>query len=197
MLPRTAFCMFCEDVRQEVNHKTSYIGAYPSAIAFPADAPPGTPLWLPKLVVAVWLTIDVNDRVERATITVTIPPGQTEVSRLVIPEEDLLPPQPEGDWVRRYILAVSISLINLAITQEGFIEVDIETEEGVISAGRLKVVAPARPDQAALCANLPNSSANDSLPLSQQSPGAVPYTGPSRVRRRPPARRTARTPVPG
>jgi hypothetical protein len=194
MLPRTASCIFCEDVRQEVNHKTSYIGAYPSAIAFPADAPPGTPLWLLKLVVAVWLTIDVNDRLERATITVTIPPGRTEVSRLVIPEEHLLPPQPEGDWVRRYVLAVSISLINLSITHEGFIEVNIETEDGVISAGRLKVVASAKPDQTGPLRE-PNSSPTASPPPSEQSPDAAPASEPSLAPRRRAGRRSARTPA--
>jgi hypothetical protein len=196
MLPRTTFCMFCDDVRQEINSKTSYIGAYPSAVAFPPNPPPEALLLMSKLVVLVWLIVDINDKVESTTITVSIPPGQTEIFRQEIPPEQLTPPAPEGDWLQRYSLHVALPFINLVLPHEGFIEVNVETEQGKISAGRLKVVAPGRPDPATLSGGLVLSSPTASPPPSEQSPPAAPATRTRRVPRRSSTRRTPRTPEP-
>src|SRR5580658_391434 len=106
MLPRTAFCLFCDDLRQEVNSKSSYMGAYPAVLAFPPNPPPEAQLWLPKLVVAIWLIVDVEDKLERVTFTVTVPPGQTEIVRSEVPPEQLVPPLPLESWVRRHVLHV-------------------------------------------------------------------------------------------
>jgi hypothetical protein len=98
MLPRTAFCLFCDDIRQEINNKASYMGVYPSAVAFPPDPQPEALLLLPRFFVAVWLMIDINDKLERVSLTVSIPPGQTEIFRLEVPPEQLAPPVPVEDW---------------------------------------------------------------------------------------------------
>lgn len=158
MLPRTAFCLFCDDVRQEVNSKTSYMGVYPVALAFPPNPPPDVQLLLPKLVVAVWFVTDANDKLERATINVSIPPGQTEIYRFDVPPEQLTPPPVTEDWIRRHSLNIVLPIMNLVLPHEGFIEVNVETEQGKISAGRLKVVVPGRPDPTTLTESFTSSS---------------------------------------
>src|ERR1700729_4077122 len=150
MLPRTAFCLFCDDFRQEVNSKASYMGTYPAVLAFPPNPPPEAQLWLPKIVVAIWLIIDIEDKLERATFSITMPPGQTEVFRSDVPLEQLARPANMESWTRRQLIHTVVPLFNLVFPHEGFIEVNIETEQGRMSAGRLKVQVPGRPDPISL-----------------------------------------------
>jgi hypothetical protein len=145
--------------------------------------------------VVVWLIIDVNDRLEHAAITVSIAPGQTEIYRVEVPPEQLIPPAPEGDWVRRYTLHVAVPFINLVLPHEGFIEVNVETEQGNISAGRLKVVVPGRPDPRVFFSEataLPTASP----PRSEQSLSDARATKRRTSRRLPSGRRCGRTLAP-
>jgi hypothetical protein len=88
-LPRTAFCLFCDDAQQEVNSKMSYMGVYPANLTFPPSTDPNAQYILPRLFLPLWLNTDVNDKLEHVTITVSIPPGRTKILRLEVPAEQL------------------------------------------------------------------------------------------------------------
>lgn len=194
MLPRSAFCLFCDDARQEVGNKTSYMGVYPTDIVFPPSPPPETQIVLPKLVVAAWLITDIADKPEHLTITVSAP-GNPELLKMQVSSDQLAAVSAAAPgWAQRHLVHAVFPFLNLPLPHEGFFTVVFETERETIQAGRLRVVIPDRPDPGAVPQDPILSSPTASPPPSEQSLSDVPATKRQPVRRRPSSRRSARTP---
>lgn len=191
---RSAYCLFCDDVRYEAGNKVSYMGVYSGeiALAAPSGATLGAQLVLPKLVIAFWLTSDIADKPSRALLTVYAPPDRTEIFKYELP---LQPPQPTPDWVRKYFISGQMPFLNLPIKGNGFLEVTIDTERESFVVGRLRITvqAPAVADQGKASV----SAAPIALPPpSEQSLAAAPGSERQPAPGRPRRRRIARTPVP-
>ena len=193
--PRTAFCMFCDDLRMEAGNKISYMGTYRGEIIL--EVPQGSydPILFPKFVVMAWLFSDWDDKPERITMRVYAPPGKTEVLRIDIPHDQLGATTALFDDPTKYLFNAGIPIVNFPLHGEGEIEVTIETERETIRAGRLKVrinrTGPVlNADQHG--ATLASSIAP--LPPSEQSPTSAPATKPRRVRRRLSSLRNEQTP---
>lgn len=183
--PRTGFCLFCDDVRAEVGNKLSFMGVYGDAMMFPEGIPAEQPIIAPKLAIAIWLICDINDKPDTLTARVYAPPGRTEVGVVHQSSEqistiwDTLTRSAQAD-ARKISLQAVVQFGNFLLAHEGFIEVTIETDQGTIRAGRLRIHIPGRPDPSTL--NVP--------PSSDQTPPAPERASP----RRPSTRRSRRTP---
>lgn len=194
--PRFAHCLFCDDIRVEVGNKQSLMGIYIGDIVL-SGIPQGAPLQLPKFAICVWLFSDWGDYPEYVEIRVYTPPGKTEVLKMRTPRDQMAPPTPIFDDPARLALYVPLQFANFVFMDEGEIEVVVETEQGALKAGRLRVRMPERPGQTPETSATPSTgSPTASRPPSEQSPDAAPETEPSRARRRPSIRRFGRTPDP-
>lgn len=195
-----AHCVFCDDVRQEVGNKLSLMGMYMGDIVLPAAPPVGVPAILPKFAICVWLLCDWGDNPERITVRVYAPPGRTEITKMEATQGQIAPPVPLFDDPTKLSLITLLPIFNFAIFDEGEIEVTVETEQGTLRAGRLRVQMPSRHVQTDT-SSAPSPATSDSptappLP-SEQSSAGLPETKPARSQRHPSTRRTARAPERG
>jgi hypothetical protein len=130
--PLTTHCIFCDDVRQEIGSKMSFMGIYSDELL----VPPPLPVFLPRFAVVVWLKFNVDDRPIRAlTVRVTPPTKQDAiVSIMALPEHR---PVHEGATTQSWRMVVHIA--GLAIKETGTIDVEVETERGLIRVDQLPV----------------------------------------------------------
>jgi hypothetical protein len=181
-IPRTAFCLFCDDIRMEIGNKPSFMGAYiGTEIIFPPEMPADQPALLPRFAIAIWLLSDINDRPKRISVRIFAPPGRTEIFKFDAPMEALGQSAPQFDDAERVTIQLNVPLINLVLPCEGVLEVTIETEKEVLRAGRLRVRMPSRTETDSLQAQYADPA---SPQLSERSPPAVPASKPPRARRR-------------
>jgi hypothetical protein len=160
--PRVATCIFCDDIRQEVGGKVSIMGVYGADMIFP-QAPPVSVL---KWGIAVWLIVDVDDIPQKLTITVLTPPGKTEIARVEM-DGSLNVGQAVAEDITKYNVRAVFNLSPVTFMEDGIVEVMVETELGVIRAGRL-LVRFQPPEAAALAVN--PSATGAGLPPSQSQP---------------------------
>ena len=59
--PRVSYCIFCDDIRQEVGGKTSLIGIYHGDMIFPFAKPIDNPILYPKFAAFISVISDPND----------------------------------------------------------------------------------------------------------------------------------------
>lgn len=182
--PRTAICIFCEDIRQEIGNKISLMGVYASDIAFPIAPPVG----IPKFGIVIWLVFDVGDEPQKVVIRVLAPPARIEIAKLEASVSDggIQFPYPP-DELSKGTLRLVIPLFNVVFSEEGFVEVIAEMDGTIVRAGRLKIRFAVRPEEV----GLPAIAASEPLPPSSQSEPDAPESSsppePSRPAR--PARR--------
>jgi hypothetical protein len=189
--PRSAYCIFCDDLRQEVGNKHSYMGVYGDDMVFPENPPDGT-IVIPKIVIVATLVTDVDDLPSRVGFLIYGPPGRTEIARFYIPDEQL-PNATIVENARIFRLTANFPIFGLALQSSSILEASVETETGTLIAGRLKLVIPGRRDtgEAYAVTSPPTAS---SEPQSEKSPPADPQSKRSLRRRRPSGRRTSQTP---
>jgi len=108
------------------------MGMYGGDIIFP-QAPPVSIL---RWGIMTWLITDLDDLPERMSITILVPPDGTEIARL---EAEGLQPPPRVEEATKLTFRTFFVLPPTNFTEEGFVEAMVETEKGVIRAGRLFV----------------------------------------------------------
>ena len=132
--PRVAFCVFCDDLRQEVGNKLSYMGVYTSDLLV-FGRPPVT---LPRFTIITWLISDIDDPPQQLIVRVVVGPDEQERVRID------LQPNPDAklshlDGAAKVHAQIAIPLVGFPLEQEGYIQVMLETERETIRAGRLMV----------------------------------------------------------
>jgi hypothetical protein len=179
--PRAAFCLFCDDVRQEAGNKLSYMGVYNAEmhLAVPPDF--SGQLVLPKLVVAFWLISDISDPPSRITLTVYGPPDRTEIFKHEATAAPVV--QPPEDWAKKYLVSGQMPFLNLPVAGNGFFELAISTERESLVAGRLRVTIQSQPASYSGVGDV--TAPTFSPPPSERSQPAVPAS----EHRRAPSRR--------
>jgi hypothetical protein len=180
---RFATCLFCDDIRQEVGSKVSFMGVYGPDMIFAPDPSEG-PLVVPRFAIVAWLTFDIDDKPKDVSLSVFMPPGKTEVIKTELPVAQLEQHSVIQEGASKYRFQATFPIVNLIIPCSGFMDVVFVADGKEIRAGRLRIVIPNRPD----------SAPNASQPPSEQSQPFVPVAEPSPVRRRPSSRRTERNP---
>lgn len=191
--PRSAFCLFCDDIRLEVGNKPSFMGVYTGEMVFPADSPPGLQIVIPKFGILVWLFCDKDDAPSRITLHLYGPPGKTEIIKFDVPLGQTDHPSMPFQDVTRLVFHAALPIVGLPISYDGVLEVTLETERETVRAGRLRLRMPSRPDPTLPSPNSLTPSPPTASPQpSEQSPPDVPVS----KRRRGPSRRATRPPEP-
>lgn len=135
MTDRFAFCLFCDDARQEVGNKLSLMGIYGNALQVAGVAP--VPLL--KLVAAVWLVSDFDDIPKQCCIKGVWLDGD-EVFKI---DMSLLGPFevefPSRDVLQKHQISGVIPMSPFVINRDGIFEIIIETDREKLTAGRLHV----------------------------------------------------------
>ena len=176
---RVGNCIFCDDARFEVSNKISLMGIYASDMLF--AMPP--PVMVPKMAIMTWIIADPGDMPSRIALRVTNPEGN-EIARMNAggEGEPPLPPHPGEEGLTKVALRILIPMMNVIITQEGFIDLYVDTERESFRAGHMRIRFNVQIEE-------PTVSAV-SLPPSSQSHGAPqePSSQPDPSRSAPPTR---------
>lgn len=139
MIPRHVETLFCDDIRQEVNGKVSFIGAYSAALfvsAFPAT--------LPKLCLSVKVISPADDPL--GSLTLRMFRGDDVLQEIVVDEEQIskatelveeLSEEEKKDRLQmaQFMLVFSPIQFESACT----LKVRIQTEDGELRGMGLKV----------------------------------------------------------
>lgn len=133
---RVAASIFCDDIRQELGGKLSYMGAYMGGDLI---IPVPFPTILPRLRIVTWLVCSKDKPPKFITLTI-VPPGGEELPPTTI-EKPAAQNLTDDMTMISYYLFPNISVFPLS--KAGRMEVWIETEEGKIKAGRLNISSAA------------------------------------------------------
>lgn len=139
--PRYLDVIYCDDIRNEVGNKFSFMGIYTRELTIP------NPLLLPKLCIAVKVVTDVDDPLESITVRVVKIKNGEEIEllstgSLPLPSLTDLPAR-DGDTTCM-LLQMQFVLSPFQIEEEATIRVKATTErEELIGAAlRLRIVQP-------------------------------------------------------
>lgn len=145
---RFIHAIFCDDMRQEIGNKVSFMGCYQSELFVPF-----VPLMLPKLCVQVTISTTVERSLK--ALTVRLDQGANQLAIIEVASDDFsrsMPPAPED--ATRLSASVGVMLSPFTITEPGELRVVVITEEGEMLGPRLRIkvmpqadaaVAPAEP----------------------------------------------------
>ncbi len=129
--PRVAHALICDEVRQEPSGRVSSIGVRGGDIVVDV-ARRGSAL---HFAVVAWLICDADDPPGRISLRIYGPPG-----RRLLSGNEVRPgvPQRRPDSTKAFYQLV-VEHIALPLSQEGDIEVSLESETGILRAGRLRI----------------------------------------------------------
>lgn len=132
-----AFCIFCDDVRQEISGKLIYVGVYVGEMVLPT-----LPATLSVIHIVVSLLQGKDDISNSAEIIITLPGGKELRYLLVdLAVEELVKKVFSDTEVLNFANNFYMTLPNLDLVQEGRLKVDVEVGGQRLRAGSLKVRA--------------------------------------------------------
>ena len=129
--PRVAHALFCDEIRSEANGRLNYVGVRNGDISVSTERLGG----MLSFAVVAWLICDPDDVPPLITLRVYGPPGR----QLFTANEVKPAPPPRRPDSTKAFFQLSIERIDLPLRQEGDIEVSIETDAGILRAGRLRL----------------------------------------------------------
>lgn len=134
--------IYCDDIRNEVGNKLSYMGIYTGELTIP-----NAPLLLPKLCIAVKVVTDVNDPFESVTVRLVKIKDHEEgelISTGLIPLPSLADMPGRDDDTTRLSLEMHFMLSPFQIDEEAKLRVEATTEREELrgSALRIRIVPP-------------------------------------------------------
>jgi len=130
---RFVHAVFCDDMRQEMGNKVSFMGCYQGELFVPF-----APVALTKLCVFVTVSTPIERPLK--ALTIRVDQGGTTILNIETPSSDWtqpMPPAPED--TTRLLANVGVMLSPLAITVPGDIRVVVTTEEGEMLGPRLRI----------------------------------------------------------
>ena len=130
---RFVHAIFCDDMRQEMGKKVSFMGCYQGEMFVPF-----APVSLPKL--CVFVTISTPAERPFKALSIRVDQGGNTIANIETPSADWeqpIPPAP--DDVTRLLANVGVILSPFAINEPGEIQVVITTEEGEMLGPRLRI----------------------------------------------------------
>lgn len=128
---RVAHALICDEFRREPSGRISYVGVRSGDIVLDIGRR-GAQL---QFGVIAWLICDADDMPSRIVLRVYGPPGR----RLLSGNEVKPATPPRRPDSTKAFFELSVERISLPLSQEGDLEVSIETETGILRAGRLRV----------------------------------------------------------
>lgn len=137
---RFVTAIFCDDIRQEIGNKLSYMGCYQGELFVPM-----APIALPKLCVFASVWTSKEKPFKSLTIRV-VQDDKTELARIEIPEEGIKEASQITDKTStQKAFSTAIVFAPFAIEKPTMLRLMATTEEGEIAGPRLLIkVAPAQ-----------------------------------------------------
>ena len=132
--PRVAYSFFCDDIRQEVGGKTTFVGIYHGDIIFSAPKP----VMYPRLCANVVIISEPDDAPQFFTVRM-LGPDKKEIFKTGKIGTDQIPKMQHAEGALKTVLNFGFQVSPIQLTEEGFIEVWVETEREKMRAGRLYV----------------------------------------------------------
>ena len=136
MAAPVAFCIFCDDVRQEVGNKNSLMGIYNGLIVFAHEQQ--FPVAMPKFAISIYVICDADKKPDSIAVRVLLPPNRTEVFSTTIQARDDLIYKGDDD-AKKLILNAVIPFFGLTFPSPGYLEVMVKTDKREQRAGRLHI----------------------------------------------------------
>ncbi|NTV93959.1 MAG: hypothetical protein HGA75_00895 [Thiobacillus sp.] len=130
---RLLVAQFCDDVRQEVGNKYSLMGCYTEELI--VDKLPAV---LPKLCAQVRVTTPIDNPFTKFVLRAHLN-GET-IAEMDVGIADLTPPDNKLELKRMGVMAI-MSFSPLVVTDPGKLEIEAETEDGVLKGNALSIRA--------------------------------------------------------
>jgi hypothetical protein len=125
---------FCDDVRLEVGNKFSLMGCYSGELIVPS-----MPTALPKLCAEVRLVTPIDRPFEKAILRAYL--NDEVVGELDLPVQEAKKKIPVSDGTTKVMTFRAIMNFSpFMIEREGALRIEVETEEGALKGGRLKLL---------------------------------------------------------
>ncbi|CAH1208832.1 conserved hypothetical protein [Candidatus Nitrotoga sp. BS] len=145
--------IFCDDIRQEVGNKLSFMGCYQGELVVQM-----APITLPKLCVFASILTPKERPLKSLTLRV-VQDVDIELARVDIPKENLtVSSQILDETSTRTILSTAIVFAPFAIEKSTVLRLMATTEEGEITGPRLLVKVAATKESAAQSASKPKTA---------------------------------------
>ncbi|MHB0989831.1 MAG: hypothetical protein ACYC3O_07150 [Burkholderiales bacterium] len=135
---RVVFALFCDDIRQEIGNKFSFVGCYQSVMVVQQF-----PVQLPKLCAHVLVITPTSKRLERLVIRAKL--NEDVVAELEMPVSSLADKFNEiasSAELGRLSIQAMIVLSPVIITEPSKLRIEAETEEGTIPGSYLTIRTP-------------------------------------------------------
>ena len=156
---RFVHAIFCDDMRQEMGNKVSFMGCYQGELFVPF-----APVMLPKL--CVFVTVSTPVARPFTALTIRVDQGGNTIANIETPSADWaqsIPPASED--ATRLLANVGVMVAPFAITEPCEIRVVVTTEEGEMLGPRLRIkVTPKTEVAADADASTPTDKANPKAP---------------------------------
>lgn len=124
---------FCDDVRQEVGNKFSLMGCYSGELLVEK-----LPAALPKLCAEVRIVTPIERPFEKAIMRAYL--NEDVLGELELPVQDAKKSMPVLDEITtRMTMRAIMNFSPFLIEREGVLRIEVETEEGVLKGGRLRL----------------------------------------------------------
>lgn len=136
-MSRFVHVIWCDDIRQEVGNKPSFMGVYTGGLI--AEKLPSI---LPRLAAWVHVSSDIENPIKRASVSLERDDGTVLIS---VPETELATPTEEvlaGKTLSASIFGLQIAPLPLVETCK-FLQVVVKTEDDVLHGNKLWIYTPA------------------------------------------------------
>lgn len=142
--PRHLEVIYCDDIREEVGNKSSYMGVYSGELTVP-----NAPVLLSKLCIVARATTDIDDPFESLEVRIVAVNGENEIEILSTGSIPLPAEQPQLDGGQTRMLAqMNFMLSPFQITEATTLRVKAITEREELrgaTALRIRIVPPLPP----------------------------------------------------
>jgi hypothetical protein len=139
----SAIAVFCDDIRQEIGGKVSFIGIYQQSLISPAPFP----MTLPRLCVSVFYAHYVEDDLEPVKIRAKFAVTNTTLFEAELPVDHLKPKPPlinvTGAKAAALMTRFDLIFSPLAVPQQSTIEIDVIKGKLNLVAGSLELLSSA------------------------------------------------------
>lgn len=133
-----AHTIFCDDIRQEVGNKPSFMGVYTGEMHIPGPAPGA----LSKLCAVVWVVMPISDPARHVTIIISGAPIGDEPTVMEF-EPASMDRKASNSADKSSLVAMAVhEWTPFMVHSSGVIEVKVKIDDMELNAGRLTVVAP-------------------------------------------------------
>ena len=130
----SVFCLYADDVRHEINGKTSFIGTYMGELNATMPAVPGN---LARLVVSIFVTVPIEREFKKANIEILWDSTLLNGMNFDRDQMNLVRPSDESD--NDHVINAIVVMEPLQLSGSGKIIVKVTIDDEVVMGNRLKV----------------------------------------------------------